>query len=109
MEGRRGIKKLVPLPGEEPLAWELCNSDMRFPKTSSNGCLMSQGLSDEAIVAIKPSADESTVTYSRINHWERDRDVKGEGWNMQASLKSSPITTPEEFLSTEPYGGPKRI
>lgn len=43
---------------------------------------MSQGVSDEVIVAMKQAAEESAVTYLRVKLFERDTDVKGEGRNM---------------------------
>jgi len=40
---------------------------------------MSQGVSDEAIVAMKQAADESAVTYLRVKLLERDRTSKAKG------------------------------
>jgi hypothetical protein len=40
---------------------------------------MGQGVSDEAIVAMKSSADEGTATYLRIKQMERDKQLKAKG------------------------------
>jgi hypothetical protein len=40
---------------------------------------MGQGVSDEAIVAIKPPADEDAVTYLRVKQAERDMQSKAKG------------------------------
>ena len=40
---------------------------------------MSQGVSDEAIVAMKQTADENAVTYLRVKLFERDRTSKAKG------------------------------
>jgi hypothetical protein len=40
---------------------------------------MGQGVSDEAIVAIKSPADEDTVTYLRVKQAERDMQSKVKG------------------------------
>ena len=42
-----------------------------------------QGVADEAVVAVKPSAEEGVVTYPRIKLAERDREVEGEGRNKE--------------------------
>ena len=78
-----GMKtEILHLPGEEPPAWELCNCDMRFPKHLSNKNAMCRGFADEAVVAVKPEAEEDMATYPRIKLSENDRDVGGEGRNM---------------------------
>jgi hypothetical protein len=43
---------------------------------------MDRGFSDEAIVGVKPVADEDAVTYLRVKPPESDREVGAEGWNM---------------------------
>jgi hypothetical protein len=43
---------------------------------------MDRGSSDEAIVGVKPVANEDAVTYLRIKLSESDREVGAEGWNM---------------------------
>ncbi len=43
---------------------------------------MNRGSSDEAIVVIKLLASEDAVTYLRVKLAVRNKDVKGEGWNM---------------------------
>ncbi len=43
---------------------------------------MDRGSSDEAIVGVKPVANEDAVTYLRIKLLESDREVGAEGWNM---------------------------
>jgi len=40
---------------------------------------MSQELADEAVVAVKPVADENMATYLRIKLSERDRKLKAKG------------------------------
>jgi hypothetical protein len=44
---------------------------------------MDRGFSDEAIVGVKPAADEDAVTYQRVKLLESDMDVGAEGWNME--------------------------
>lgn len=75
------------LPGEDPLVWELWNCAMRFPKRTSNGPAMCQGVADEAVVAVKPLADEGVVTYPRTKLTESDREVEGEGRNKRTVLE----------------------
>jgi len=53
---------------------------------------MCQGSADEAVVAVKPVADEGMVTCLRVKLPESDRDVGGEGRNM-ASSSSEPEYT----------------
>jgi len=43
---------------------------------------MDRGSSDEAIVGVKPVADEDAVTYLRIKLSESGRDAGAEGRNM---------------------------
>ena len=80
--------KLLFLPGEGPPVWKLCNYGMRFPNTVSNKMCMCRGFADEAVVAVKPGACEDMVTYQRIKLSERNRDVKGEGWNMLLRVRN---------------------
>ena len=91
-EGRWGEKESVLLPGEGPLGWELCNHGMRFPNRRRDADCMSQGPADEAVVAVKPGADEGMATCPRVKLPESDRDVGGEGRNM-ASSSSEPEYT----------------
>ncbi len=44
--------------------------------------VMDRWFSDEAIVGVKPLADDDTVTYLRIKLSESDMEVGAEGWNM---------------------------
>lgn len=44
--------------------------------------VMDRGSADEAVVGVKPVADEDAVTYPRIKLSESDKDVGAEGWNM---------------------------
>ena len=74
--------KILFLPGDWPLIWELCNCDMRFSMCFSDKAFMYQRSADETVVAVKPGAWEDAVTYLRIELLESDRDVRGEGWNM---------------------------
>jgi hypothetical protein len=41
-----------------------------------------RGSSEEAIVGVKPVADEDAVTYLRVKLLESDREVGAEGRNM---------------------------
>ncbi len=41
-----------------------------------------RGPKEEAIVIVKPGADDPAVTQRRVKHWVSDRDVGGEGRNM---------------------------
>jgi hypothetical protein len=43
---------------------------------------MDRGSADEAVVGIKPIAEEDAVTYWRRKLSERDKEVGAEGWNM---------------------------
>ena len=43
---------------------------------------MGRGFADEAIVVVKLSAVEDTVTYLRIKLIDSCMDAGGEGWNM---------------------------
>ena len=43
---------------------------------------MSQGFADEAVVIVKLLAGEDMVTYLRIKLTDRDKEIKGEGWNI---------------------------
>lgn len=92
MEGRWGEKESVLLPGEGPLGWKLCNYGMRFPNRRRDADCMCQGPADEAVVAVKPAADEGMVTCLRVKLPESDREVGGEGRNM-ASSSSEPEYT----------------
>jgi hypothetical protein len=82
----------VLLPGDGPLGWELCNYGTRFPNRRRDADCMSQGPADEAVVAVKPAAEEGMVTCLRIKLPESDREVGGEGRNM-ASSSSEPEYT----------------
>ena len=42
---------------------------------------MGRGPADEAVVIVKPDADEVAVTSLRVKHRASDRDVGGEGRN----------------------------
>lgn len=41
-----------------------------------------RGSAEEAIVGVKPVADEDAVTYLRVKLSESDKYVGAEGWNM---------------------------
>jgi len=72
---------------------------------------MSQGSTDEAVVAVKPVADEGTVTGLRAKLPESDKDVGGEGRNM-ASSSSEPEYTMFLRPAEKPVGirqGRKRL
>lgn len=55
------------------------NYDARFLNPLRNEEVMSQELADEAVVAVKPVADENMATYLRIKLSERDRKLKAKG------------------------------
>jgi hypothetical protein len=42
-----------------------------------------RGVADEAVVAVKPSAEEGMVTCPRRKAMESDKEVGGEGRNME--------------------------
>jgi hypothetical protein len=44
-----------------------------------NATATNQGFADEAVVAVKPEADESAVTHLRIKLLERDKMSKAKG------------------------------
>ena len=50
---------------------------------------MDRGFSDEAIVGVKPAADEDAVTYQRVKLLESDSmlEPKGGTWNWHRNLK----------------------
>jgi hypothetical protein len=70
------------LPGEGPPDSGSCNYDGVSPKRSSNVAAMDRGFADEAVVVVKPSADEDAVTYPRVKLTASDMDVGGEAWSM---------------------------
>jgi hypothetical protein len=43
---------------------------------------MDRGSAEEAVVGVKPVADEDTVTYPRVKLPESDMEVGAEGRNM---------------------------
>ena len=67
------------LPGEDPLVLGRCNYDTLSPKRRSNVSVMEQGVSDEAIVDVKPVADEGAVTYVRVKLQASDRMLESKG------------------------------
>jgi len=42
---------------------------------------MERGPADEAVVIVKPGAEEPMVTWGRVNHRVSGREAGGEGWN----------------------------
>jgi hypothetical protein len=58
---------------------ELRNYDGRFLSGAEMCALWAKGVSDEAIVAMKPSANEDTATYLRVKQVERDMQSKAKG------------------------------
>ena len=71
------------LPGEGPSAYRAdCNCDNFSPKRYRDVTVMDRGSSDEAIVGVKPAADEDAETHQRVKLLESDMDVGAEGWNM---------------------------
>lgn len=82
-----GQRRRSILPGEEPPDLGRCprkDMDGLSPKRSNDVAAMDRGFSDEAIVVVKPVADENTVTYLRIKLQESDREVGDEGRNVLA-------------------------
>ena len=77
--------KILFLPGDWPLIWELCNCDMRFSMCFSDKAFMYQRYADETVVAVKPGAWEDAVTYLRVKLSTSDSALSrigGEGRNM---------------------------
>jgi hypothetical protein len=71
------------LPGEDPSASsavELRHETDQADRRRRAKCL---GVADEAVVAVKPSADEGMATCLRRKPRESDREVGGEGRNME--------------------------
>jgi hypothetical protein len=54
--------------------------------------VMDQGSSDEAVVAMKPGADEDAATYLRIKLLERDRMSKAKGGTCEPGDGTQTIT-----------------
>lgn len=48
---------------------------------------MYQGVADEVVVVVKPTADEGMVTCLRVKLSVRNKDVKGEGRNMKSNIR----------------------
>jgi hypothetical protein len=61
------------LPSEEPSDLRRHNYDAVSANQRRNATGMDRGLADEAVVAIKPKADEDMVTYQRIKLSESAR------------------------------------
>ena len=74
-----GPRKIVTLPGEDPLILGRCNGDTLSPKQHSDVGVMEQGVSDEAIVDVKRVAGEGAVTYLRIKQHASDRVSESKG------------------------------
>lgn len=53
---------------------------------------MDQGSPDETVVAVKPGADEDTVTYLRVKLLERDRMSKVKGGMCEQGDGSQTVT-----------------
>ena len=67
---------------------------------------MHQGLPDEAVVAMKPGADEDAVTYLRINLLERDRKSKVKGGTDERGDGTQTITVvsrPDAYASSDEW------
>jgi len=58
--------KLTILPGEWPSDLGRCNYDTLSPKRSSDAVVKDRGSADEAVVVVKPLADESVETRLRL-------------------------------------------
>jgi len=70
---------MVILPGEDPLIPSRNNCDSLSSKRHRDVCAMGQGVSDEAIVDVKPVAVEGAVTYLRIKLQDSDRMLELKG------------------------------
>ena len=70
---------MVTLPGEDPLIPSRSNCDSLSSKRHRDVSVMGQGVSDEAIVDVKPVAVEDTVTYLRIKLRDSDRVSESKG------------------------------
>ena len=73
--------EVMILPSEGPSTPGRCNCDTLSPKRGRNAVEMERGPADEAVVIVKPDADEPVVTSVRIKHQASDKEVRGEGWN----------------------------
>ena len=79
IEGRWAAIEGATLPSEGPLASGRCNCDTLSPKRRSNAVVMKRGPAEEAVVIVKPGADDPAVTLVRVKHQVSDRrlEVKG--------------------------------
>ena len=73
------LTKIMLLPGEDPLILGRCNYDTISPKRHRNVSVMDQRVSDEAIVDVKPLADEGIERYLRIKLEDSDRKLELKG------------------------------
>ena len=78
-EGKWVLTEIATLPGEDPMILRRSNCDTLSSKRRSNVSVMGQGVSDEAIVDVKPVAGEDTVTYLRIKLPASDRKSESKG------------------------------
>jgi len=69
------------LPGEGPSILGRCNYDTLSPKRRGDAGVMGRGSADEAVVIVKPGAEEAAVTQVRVNHRVSGKEAGGEGRN----------------------------
>ena len=81
-EGRWAGTEATSLPGEGPSILGRCNYDTLSPKRCGDACVMGRGPTDEAVVIVKPGAEDAAVTQLRANHRVSGKEAGGEGWNM---------------------------
>ena len=77
--------KGATLPSEGPSTSGRCNGDTLSPKRSSNAVVMERGPAEEAVVIVKPGADEPEVTSGRVNHPVSDRRLEVKGGTRKRS------------------------
>ena len=77
--------KGATLPSEGPSTSGRCNCDTLSPKRGSNVVVMERGPAEEAVVIVKPGADEPAATSVRVNHPVSDRRLEVKGGTRKRS------------------------
>lgn len=73
--------------GRAAFSRDCVTTDMRSLRQLEMVCLWRWWFADETVVVVKSQAYEDMVTYLRIKLVKRDKDVKGEGWNILIELQ----------------------
>jgi hypothetical protein len=68
IEGRWAAIEGATLPSEGPSASGRCNGDTLSPKRRSHAVVMERGPAEEAVVIVKPDADDPAVTPTPKQH-----------------------------------------